>query len=130
MRSIKGSKKAKETAAFMHLFNSARCNEIANQVIAAFERKYVSYELIASDSRINFSTGKQKDITDEQFMPYMAKLFTSGKKAIYPTKVSAKQVKAMFPDIKTAGSEDVRDAIMLMAPEVLYHKIKEKLARG
>lgn len=122
----KVSKKAREMKLFRHIFDSARCSEIANQIIADFNRAHVAYNLIPSNNRINFKNGKESQLKDKDFMAYMRGLFLQRVKYCYPSKLSSAQLKMLFPAITVAGSEDKRDALTLASPEAVYRKLKNK----
>jgi hypothetical protein len=115
-----------EQRCLMHLFHSARCNEKANAIIQQMDELALTYELVPSDHRMNFESKKLKPMKDEDFMPTLVSRVLAGNKRIYPSKVSAAKLKRAFPQVKVAGEEDQRDALMLCIKEAILLKLKAR----
>jgi hypothetical protein len=120
------SKNQKGEEAVKRIWNSGQCSQIAINFHNSCKSLGVECELILSQNRINFENKRKaldgKSYNDLSIESQILMMKNQKTMHVFPTKVSAKFLKTCFPNIKKAGNHELRDALCLALPEVIYDK--------
>jgi len=108
-----------EKPLFQMVYNSGRCSEIARQFVHLLRSYGIAFEEVESERRTNIKNNANLAGLDASaLLLNFRNKARFGHAALYPSKVSADFVKLAFP-VKVAGTEEQRDALMLLLPERL-----------
>lgn len=124
MANTNKSRESRERAFFGIVWKSARCNEIANQLVIVLKEMKCSYELVDSSMRKRYDGDYYKTLDDTKLQKVMKKdMMQRADKRLFPSKVKKSVVEKIFGVVGQMKSNvEYLDAAMLLYPEIMIKK--------